>query len=93
MSARVNRGVLLSGLMLAGLVLAGCAYDPPMRADHASASYQKDLAACQEAGDKEADRRVMASGILFLTYPVSLPIEQRIQTRKCMEGKGYKLED
>ena len=54
---------------------------------------QKDLAACQEAGDKEADRRVMASGILFLTYPVSLPIEQRIQTRKCMEGKGYKLED
>jgi hypothetical protein len=93
MSARINRGVLLSGLGLAGLVLAGCAYDPPMRADHAAASYQKDLAACQEAGDKEADRRVMASGILFLTYPVSLPIEQRIQTRKCMEGKGYKLED
>jgi hypothetical protein len=93
MSARIDRGVLLSGLGLAGLVLAGCAYDPPMRADHAAASYQKDLAACQEAGDKEADRRVMASGILFLTYPVSLPIEQRIQTRKCMEGKGYKLED
>lgn len=88
MSARIKKGILLSGL-----ALAGCAYDPPMRADHALAQYQKDLAACQDAGEKEAHRRVMASGILFLTYPISLPIEQRIQTRKCMEGKGYKLED
>jgi hypothetical protein len=88
MAARSNLGILVSGL-----VLTGCAYDPPMRADHASAQYQKDLAACQDAGAKEANRRVMASGILFLTYPVSLPIERRIQTRKCMEGKGYKLED
>ncbi len=88
MAGRNNLGVLVSGL-----VLAGCAYDPPMRADHASATYRKDLVACQDAGDKEAHRRVMASGILFLTYPASLPIQQRIQTRKCMEGKGYKLED
>ncbi len=88
MSARIGLGVVLSGL-----ALAGCAYDPPMRADHASAQYRKDLAACQDAADKEAHRRVMASGILFLTYPVSLPIQRRIQTRKCMEGKGYKLED
>jgi len=88
MSARISLGVLA-----VGLALAACAYDPPMRADHASATYQKDLASCQDAGEKEAHRRVMASGILFLTYPVSLPVEQRVQTRKCMEGKGYKLED
>jgi len=88
MSARIGLGALAFGL-----VLAGCAYDPPMRADHASAQYQKDLAACQEAGAKEAHRRVMASGILWMSYPISLPIERRIQTRKCMEGKGYKLED
>jgi hypothetical protein len=88
MSARISLGILA-----VGFALAACAYDPPMRADHASAAYQKDLAACQDAGEKEAHRRVMASGILFLTYPVSLPVEQRVQTRKCMEGKGYKLED
>ncbi len=76
----------------AALGLASCAYDPPMRADHAAPAYRKDLAACRTAGDNEAERRVMASGGLFLTYPVSLPIEERIQTRKCLQGKGYHLE-
>ncbi len=75
----------------AALGLAGCAYDPPMQADHASPAYRADLAACQEAGDKEAHRRVMAFGRLFLTYPVSLPVQERIETRKCLEGKGYRL--
>ena len=75
------------------LALGGCSsYDPAMQADHASPAYQKDLIACQAAGDKEAHRRVIASGILFMTYPISLPIQQRIQTRKCLEGKGYHLE-
>ena len=74
------------------LGLASCAYDPPMKADHAAAAYRKDLADCQTAGDKEAARRVMASGGLFLTYPVSLPIMQRIETRRCLERKGYHRE-
>jgi hypothetical protein len=73
----------------ASLGLASCAYDPPMQADHAAASYRKNLAECQTAGGKEASRRVMASGGLFLTYPISLPIMQRIETRRCLERKGY----
>ena len=80
--------------LLAGAVmgLAGCAYDPPMRADHRSPGYRKDLAECQAAGDKEAERRVMARGPYFLSYPVSLPIFERIETRKCLERKGYRRE-
>ena len=70
------------------LALAACA-DPPMRPGQTAAAYQSDLSACHDAGAKEAHRRVMASGGLFLTYPVSLPIQRRIQTRRCMEGKGY----
>lgn len=81
------RQLLASG----ALIVAGCAYDPPMRADHHASAYRTDLAVCQEAGSKEADRRVLASGLLFLTYPVSQPVQTRIATRKCMEGKGYEL--
>jgi hypothetical protein len=83
--------LLLGALLLA--MIFGCAYDPPMRADHASAKYQADLGACRPVAHKEADRVVKARGPLFLTYPISLPIERRIQMRKCMQGKGYKLED
>jgi hypothetical protein len=79
------------GLLLMGpsLALAGCGYAPPNPADAARPSYAADLAACQTAGDKEAHRLVMSRGGLFLTYPISLPIEQEVQTRKCMDGKGY----
>lgn len=72
------------------VLLTGCAYDPGMRDDHPAQQYHADLAACRESGDKEAHRRVMARGLLFMTYPVSLPIVRRIQIRACMEGKGYK---
>ena len=74
-------------------MMASCAYDPPMRADHSSPPYKADLASCRETAHKEADRVVKARGLLFLTYPISLPIERRVQLRKCMQGKGYKLED
>ncbi len=80
------------GIASLGLALASCSYDPPIQGDHASVAYRADLAACQEAGEKEARRRVMASGILFLTYPISLPVKVRIETRRCLEGKGYRLE-
>jgi hypothetical protein len=68
------------------IALAGCGYTP---ADTARPSYQSDLAACQVSGDKEAHRLVMSLGGLFMTYPISLPIEELRQTRKCMDGKGY----
>ncbi len=74
------------------LGFASCAYDPAMKADHASVPYRKDLADCQAAGDKEAERRVIASGGLFLTYPISYPIMRRIETRRCLERKGYHQE-
>ena len=79
-------GLLLMGPLLA---LAACGYTPPNAADAARPSYAADLAACQTAGDKEAHRLVMSRGGLFLTYPISLPIEQSLQTRKCMDAKGY----
>jgi hypothetical protein len=85
MSGRVA-GLLLMGPLLA---VAACAYSPPQPADTAKPSYQSDLAACETAGDKEAHRLVMSRGGLFLTYPISLPIEELLQTRKCMTGKGY----
>ncbi len=85
MSRRVPR-LLLVGPLLA---VAACGYTPPNAADRARPSYAADLAACQTAGDKEAHRLVMSRGGLFLTYPISLPIEEQLQTRKCMDGKGY----
>ena len=71
------------------LAVAACGYSPADPADAAKPSYQADLAACEVAGDKEAHRLVMSFGGLFLTYPISLPIEEERQTRKCMVGKGY----
>ena len=69
--------------------VTACAYSPPNPADTAKTAYQSDLAACQTSGDKEAHRLVMSRGALFLTYPISLPVEEWRQTRKCMDGKGY----
>ncbi|MBV8094768.1 MAG: hypothetical protein JOY71_15590 [Acetobacteraceae bacterium] len=81
----------LGGPICLLLLVAGCAYDPPMAADHAAPKYKTDLAACQDSAGKEASRRVKARFPLFVTYPISFPVEKRIETRKCMEGKGYKL--
>jgi hypothetical protein len=73
------------------VTLAGCGdYDPPVLADHDSAAYQADLAACQQAGDTAADRRAKATFPMFVAYPVSLPWEQRVLISRCMAAKGYK---
>ncbi len=77
--------------LIASLALSACAYDPPMRADHATPSYQADLAACRKSGVAEADRRMNAFAYLFLTYPISYPFERRQRVRLCMQGKGYAL--
>jgi hypothetical protein len=85
MSRRVPRVLLIGPLLL----VAACGYTPPDAAATSKPSYQSDLAACQTAGDKEAHRLVMSRGGLFLTYPISLPIQEQRQTSKCMAGKGY----
>jgi hypothetical protein len=85
MSGRARRLLLISPL----LGVAGCSYAPANPADTAKPAYQSDLAACQTTGDKEAHRLVMSKGGLFLSYPISLPIEELRQTRKCMDTKGY----
>lgn len=79
-------------LILLALPVCACAYDPPMQADHQSASYQTNLKQCRKTGGEEATKIVKASGILFLSYPISHPIKARAQIRKCMQGKGYNLE-
>ncbi len=80
-------------LVLIGALLAvtACGYSPTDPADTAKPNYQADLAACKVAGDKEAQRLVMSCGGALLTYPISLPIEEGQQTRKCMEAKGYSV--
>ena len=85
MPGRVPRVLLVAPL----LAVAACDYSPPNSADRARSSYPSDLAACQTAGDKEAHRLVMSQGGLFLTYPISLPIERHLQIGKCMDRKGY----
>ena len=85
MPRQLPRCLLISPL----LAVAACGYAPANPADTAKPTYQSDLAACQTSGDKEAHRLVMSRGGLFLTYPISLPIVQARQTRKCMDGKGY----
>ena len=77
--------------VLLALGLSACAYDPPMQADHASAAYQANLHACRKSAAVAASRTVHATGPMFLTYPISYPIQKRIEVRRCMEGKGYKL--
>ena len=72
-----------------GPLLAVAACGGYTQADTAKPTYAADLAACRTAGDKEAHRLVMTRGNLFLIYPISLPIEEQTQTRKCMVGKGY----
>jgi hypothetical protein len=69
--------------------LVACGYTPPNPADTAKPTYHSDLSACETSGNKEAHRLVMSSGLLFLTYPVSLLIEKPRQVRVCMEKKGY----
>ena len=71
------------------LAMTACGYAPPNSADTARPSYQADLAACQTSGDKEAHRLVMSRGGLFLSYPISIFVEEHLQVRKCMDGKGY----
>jgi hypothetical protein len=71
------------------LAVAGCGYSPPNPADAARPTYGSDLAACHDSGDKEAHRLVMSQGGYFLTYPISTFIQEHIQVRKCMVGKGY----
>jgi hypothetical protein len=66
------------------LAVAACAYAPPNSADTARPSYQTDLAACQESGDKEAHRLVMSQGGYILTDPISTWMLDRREVRKCM---------
>jgi hypothetical protein len=85
MSIRIPR--LLRATPL--LAVVACTYSPPNAADATRPAYQSDLAACRTNGDKEAHRLVMSEGGLFLTYPISILVEEHIQLRKCMAGKGY----
>jgi hypothetical protein len=85
MSVRIPRLLRFSPL----LAVAACAYTPPNATETAKPSYQTDLAACQESGDKEAHRLVMSQGGYFLTYPISTWMLDRREVRKCMQGKGY----
>ena len=75
----------------ATVLIAGCAYDPPIAGNHQTPKYADDLNACRETAAKAAHLTVIGRGYLFLSYPLSYPIEKRSQMRKCMVAKGYAL--
>jgi hypothetical protein len=77
--------VLRLGLLPLLLANVGCAYDPPMAGDHAAPKYQADLDACTLA----AEKYTKSLFYLFITYPISLPIEERARMATCMEQHGY----
>ena len=80
-------------LLIFVLPVAACAYDPPVKGDRQSAAFQANLASCRDTGGKAAYHDVISRGPLFMTYPISLPLLKRSETRKCMVGKGYQLEN
>jgi hypothetical protein len=82
-----GRRLGIAGSLALGLF--ACSYQPPNPADTARPTYQSDLDACLISGNKEAHRLVMSYGYLFMTYPLSFPIEGSVQVRKCMQAKGY----
>jgi hypothetical protein len=85
MSARIFKFLRVGPL----LMVVACTYAPPHASDTARPTYKSDLAACRISGDKEAHRLVMSQGGMFLTYPISIFIQEHRQIRKCMDGKGY----
>ena len=78
-------------VLCASVLVAGCAYDPPIRGDHHAQKYVEDLNACRETATAAARHAVISRGYLFLSYPISYPIEKRSAIRTCMVGKGYTL--
>jgi hypothetical protein len=75
--------------VLLPLALAACSYEPPNAADSAKPTYQADLIDCRAFGVTEGHRLAVAYGGLFLSYPISLPIVEWRQMRKCMARRGY----
>lgn len=69
------------------LGLSACAYTPPSSADVPQAVVE----ACQDQGRTEARRIGHAYGWAFLTWPITVPLEARGHTRRCLQGKGYDL--
>jgi hypothetical protein len=73
------------------LGVGACAYDPPMRADHASRAYRADLKACRASAARAASLAVSRRFPTWVAYPYTYPREDHRQIRACMTGKGYTL--
>jgi hypothetical protein len=87
----LSRAWRITAILLLFSLEGGCAYDPPVTGDRASPKFQSDLAECRTAADKAAHHAVISRFLLWITYPVSLPIKERRELRNCMTGKGYPL--
>lgn len=75
----------------AALGLGACAYDPPVRADHAAAAYRADLKTCRASAAREANLAVSRRFPTWIAYPYTYPREDHRLIRACMTGKGYTL--
>ncbi len=72
-----------------GLLLAGCAYDPPMRTDHAAPQYRDALARCHKDIDTAASRKANATPSSAIAALFASDEPQRRGIQACLEKRGY----
>ena len=75
------------------LTLGACGgYDPPVRVELISPSYQADLAACRAGVTAAVDRENAKTALAWVASPVRRPGQLRAGLRACLTEKGYALE-
>jgi hypothetical protein len=78
-------------LIVCLLMCGGCAYDPPVKADHASADYQHNLTTCQASALAVRHQTTFNTpGSLIMSIFTSDEPE-RVDIRRCLTAKGYTL--
>jgi len=88
---RLRPTIALSVLLLG---LSACAaYDPPVRADHASDRYRSDLEACRTSSSHSVYLKNAATPGTWIISPITGPPMVRAAIRACMQAKGYTLEN
>jgi hypothetical protein len=84
-----------ASLFIALLVgVSGCAaYDPPVQGDRTSDKYKADLEMCRTTSTEAVRLKNAATPQSWVISPFTGPPMVRAAILKCMEGKGYALEE
>lgn len=79
-----------AGIALSAPLLGGCSYQPTV-AGAPKPEFAADLGACRDTAEKAAHHRVISHGYYYFSYPVSYPLIERSELRRCLKDKGYSL--